>query len=181
VPEPFISVAELGDYLGQDLTDDEAAAIAVAGASDICRTIAEQRFDYVTDEIIELDGSGTDALLLPELPVESVSAVLIDEESVNGWVLAAAGRLGTLYRRSRWPRGRQNVAVTYTHGYPPEEFPEDVRMVALTIASRLFNQRGPVEFESIGAYSVRYATQTQAPASALEMAILRKYRRIKQF
>jgi hypothetical protein len=70
--------------------------------------------------------------------------------------------------------GRQNVTVTYDHGYLDADLPRDVRMVALSVASRIAVQGVAVE-ESIGAVSIKYA----APALELtpnELRVLRKYR-----
>ena len=73
-----------------------------------------------------------------------------------------------------WPAGRQNVTVTYDHGWPDEDIPRDLRMVALAIATRLFVQ-GPSAQETIGDVSVRYAANA-TDLTAGELRILNKYR-----
>jgi hypothetical protein len=48
-----------------------------------------------------------------------------------------------------WPSGRQNITVTYDHGYADADLPRDVRMVALSVASRIAVQGVALE-ESVG-------------------------------
>jgi hypothetical protein len=76
-----------------------------------------------------------------------------------------------------WPEGRQNVRVTYDHGYvsgTTVDVPNDVRMVALSVAERLVLQ-GPVILETIGDVTVRWSTN-QLDLTDGEKAILAKYR-----
>jgi len=186
---PFISREDLGDYLGQDLSASDKALIAVDAACDICRTLAEQTFNEVIDETIVLDGTGTDALLLPESPVIDVTAVTENDEALvvdDDYKLNGSGVLlrspvvyeggwGDQWVRRVWSLGRQNIEVTYSHGYAATDLPRDVRMVALSLADRIFTQ-GNVSFESLGAYSVRYTNGAALDLTVGERAILRKYR-----
>lgn len=164
---PFISREDLSDYLGRDLTTSDGAMEAIDAACQICRDVAQQSFDVVTAGTAIFDGSGTDALVLRELPVSAVSEVLIDDSAVDDWVLKDNG---VLVRKSAtfsssvwsnglppsiWPLGRQNITVTYDHGY--STVPSSVRMVALSIAARLVIQ-GVAQFETVGDVSVRYGT-----------------------
>jgi hypothetical protein len=142
--------------------------------------------------------------LLPELPVTAAGTVVVNGGTVTDYVLADNGRLirtsGTsattdwwnsewgwfpfsntgftspsydrrLFPTSTWPLGRQNVAVTYDHG---GAVPSSVRMVALSLASRLVVQGVAVQ-EQVGGDSVRYAGPAM-DLSANELRILRKHR-----
>lgn len=182
--DPFISATDLVDYLGRGTATDPGMIIATDAACDICRDIAEQTFNAGT-ATVTLDGSGTDALLLPDLPVNSVSVVTVAGGTVTDYVL---NDNGILFRKSTgtdvdhidtprtlsWPRGRQNIAVTYSHGYASADLPRSIRMVALSIASRLVVQGVAVE-ESNGAVRVKYATPA-TDLTAGELRILKKYR-----
>lgn len=188
--DPFISRNDLGDYLGRDLSTDQAALIVVDAACDTVRTIAEQSFNLVEDDEIALDGTGTDSLLLPELPIVEVSDVTQDGTTLTAEDDYRLSSNGVLFRmpsvvengtiltlRRGWKAGRQNINVTYTHGYAPAELPRDVRMVALSLADRLFEQQAAV-FESLGSHSWRF----DGPATNLtagELMILRKYRQTR--
>ena len=193
---PFISRQDLSDYIGQDVTADAGALAAVDAACDMVRNVAEQAFNAGTTTVV-LDGTGTDALLLPETPVNNVGTVSIRGTTVDpqfyavrddGAVLRTYGtatggsqplfsddwQFVSGYSQVCWPVGRQNISVTYSHGYEPDDLPRDVRMVALTIASRLIIQ-GVTNTESVGDVTVRYGTNATDFTKG-EKDILRKYK-----
>ena len=176
MPDPLISEQDLADYVARPAAaSDPAATAAVDAASEVCRTIAEQVFNQVEDDVVVLNGTGTRKLNLPELPVIEVSEVTNgnDEALVadDDWVLSSDGML---YRvGGNWVKGDQNFTITYTHGYADEDLPRDVRMVALALAGRIYMQ-GPAVFESIGNRQVRYAGPAM-DLSATENVILRKH------
>ena len=94
--------------------------------------------------------------------------------SLNGdGVLYATNTGGTSLFGSIWPKGRQNIAVTYDHGY--SELPASVTGIAVTVASRMLVQ-GPALFESMGDLNVRYAAESTA-LMPTERLVLAKYRR----
>lgn len=188
--DPFISRQDLTDYLGRDVTADDGALIALDAACDTVRTMAEQTFNRTVGGTAVLDGTGTDSLLLPELPVTAAGTVLVNGTAVDDYVLNGNG---VLFRRGplsgvgtatwdsdvvfprTWPAGRQNITVTYDHGYEDADLPRDIRMVALSLASRLIVQGVAVE-ETNGDVRMKYA----GPAFDLtgtEKIVLRKYRR----
>lgn len=185
--DPFISATDLVDYLGRGTATDPGFIIATDAACDICRDIAEQTFNAVTSTVT-LDGTGTDALLLPELPVTAAGTVTVAGTAITDYVLNGNGILyrkttGTdvdytdAYRTLTWPVGRQNVVVTYDHGYADADLPRSVRMVALAIASRIAVQGGALQ-EAVGDTSVRYAVASTDLTNG-EKAILRKYRQTR--
>lgn len=187
MPDPFITTQDVVDLIGRGGTTDPGMIIAVDSACDICRTVAEQSFNAATSTIT-LDGSGTDALLLPELPVTAAGTVVVAGGTVTDYVLNGNGILfrkadGTdvdycdAYRALTWPTGRQNVQVTFDHGYLDADLPRDVRMVALSIAARIVVQGVALE-ESVGDVRVKYASAATELTNS-ERLILQKYRRIR--
>jgi hypothetical protein len=180
MPDPFITREDLTDYLGRDVTEDPGALIAIDAACDTVRTVAEQSFNQATTTYT-LDGTGTDALLLPDLPVSAAGTVVVDSGTITEYTLNGNGVLyrGTAgcYPRPVWPAGRQNVVVTADHGYATDDLPRDVRMVALSIAARLAVQGVALE-ESVGDVRVKYATSATDLTNG-EARILRKYRRTR--
>jgi hypothetical protein len=184
---PFITTTDVVNYLGRGGTADAGIIIATDSACDICRDVAEQTFNQGTTTI-KLDGTGTDALVLPEAPVTSAGTVLVAGGTVTDYVLSDNGILfrkqtGTdvdycnNYRALTWPVGRQNVQVTYVHGYADADMPRSVRMVALSIAARLVLQGAALQ-ETVGETSVRYAVAS-TDLTANELRILRKYKRAR--
>jgi hypothetical protein len=177
MPDPFISPQDVVNYLGRGTITDPGMIIATDAACDICRTIGEQTFNAATSTVT-LDGTGTDAILLPELPVNAAGTVTVNGTAVTDYTLNGNG---ILFRGSvgvsqcgTWPAGRQNISVTFDHGYAEVDLPRDVRMVALAIASRLVLQ-GPVKQESVGPVSLSYAVNSTDLTNG-EMLILGKYR-----
>lgn len=180
MPDPFITVQDLVSYLGRGGTADPPMILATDAACDTCRTVAERQFNAGTSTVV-LDGSGTDALLLPELPVTAAGTVVVNGGTVTDYVLNGNGILfrGTAgcYPRPVWPAGRQNVTVTYSHGYAEADLPGDVKMVALSIASRLVVQGVALE-ESVGPVRVKYAVAASDLTNG-ERRILGKYRQMR--
>jgi hypothetical protein len=180
LPDPFIDAQDLVDYLGRGTITDPGMLIALDAACDTCRVIAEQDFNAGT-ATVSLDGNGGDALVLAHFPVISAGTVTVNGEAEDEFMLTDNGLLlrGTAggTPRPTWPQGRQNVTVTYEHGYT--EVPRDVRMVALSVASRYIVQ-GPAKKETLGDVSVEYGT-VAGDLTAGEDRILKKYRRARSF
>jgi hypothetical protein len=90
---------------------------------------------------------------------------------------------GTEQLRTYWWPGRQNITVTYDHGY--STVPADLKEVALGIAARLFVDE-PVSSnvseseESLGQYSTRTRYSTNGSGgvdfSNTEKIVLSKYK-----
>jgi hypothetical protein len=182
MPDPFISVQDIIDYIGRGGTADPGMVIAADAACDIVRTIAEQSFNLATSTAT-FDGTGTDALVLREYPVISAGTVLVNGTAVTDYRLNDNGVLlrGTagVDPRPVWPSGRQNVTVTYDHGYADIDLPRDVRMVALSLAARIVVQ-GVASEEQIGPVRIKYAGAS-TDLTSTEKIILGKYRRAKGF
>lgn len=180
MPDPFITEQDLTDYIGQDVTADAGATIAVASACEICRNIAEQAFNLDRTTVV-LDGTDTDMLLLPDRPVQTAVAVTVGGSAIDDFISTEDGRLirGTVGgdQTLTWPRGRQNISITYDHGY--ETIPTDVKMVALQVAARIVIQ-GVAKREQQGDLQVEYATPT-LDLTSNEDRILRRYRRARSF
>jgi hypothetical protein len=181
MPDPFISTQDLVDYIGIGGTADAGMLIATDSACDMVRTIAERTFNYVPGDVITLDGTGTDALPLPDGPIAAAGTVVVNGGTVTDYML---GRNGILFRgtagidpRPVWPIGRQNVTVTYDHGYQEIDLPRDVRRVALELAARMVVQ-GPAKSETVGSVSITYATAS-TDLTPTEALILSKYRQIR--
>lgn len=181
--DPFIAPSDLVAYLGRGGTADPGMLIATDAACDMVRTYTGQQIGAGTTTIT-LDGTGRDALLLPERPVRAAGTVNVDGTAVTDYVVDAhrgmlirktAGETAPTYTTVSWPDGRQNVTVTYEHGYEDADLPRDVRGIALAIAARLAVQ-GPAIQETIGQTSIRYAVAS-TDLTPGERLILGKYRR----
>lgn len=177
MPNPFITVQNVSDLLGRNLAGDPGATLAVGAACDICRTVAERQFTRGTTTA-SYDGSGTDALVLGTLPVLNAGTVTVAGGTITDYMLTTNGVLlrGTagIEPRPVWPLGRQNVTVTYEHGYDTLSIPDDVKQVAINVAMRIAVQ-GVAKSESVGDVSITYAAAA-ADLTPGEKLILHKYR-----
>lgn len=176
---PFITAQDLVDHLGRGVASDPGLVIAVDSACDIVRNWTGQPINLTASATVVLDGTGTDALLLPGFPIVTVRSVTVDGTVVTDYVLRSDG---TLIRSQvsedvvpSWPEGRQNITVVYDHGWAIADVPADLAMVAVMIAARIAVQ-GPLLQESLGQTSVRYAMPALDLTSG-EKAILRNYKR----
>lgn len=178
---PFIGLNDINEYLRID-TDDDMAIIACDAASEIVRGYADQTFTLVEDDEVVLDGTGTPLLYLPERPIVTLDSVI--QRNADLSVASAAtlvsgadyilGEFGAVFllNGAVWTEGRQNIYVTYSHGY--DTVPSDVRMVALQIAARIYDV-GQVENESTGSYSATYV-KGGAGLTDFESNVLYRYR-----
>ncbi|MFG3710132.1 hypothetical protein [Micromonospora sp. NPDC047730] len=95
-------------------------------------------------------------LVLPQQPARSVEAVKVDGVPVTDYKLTA----GCLFRRSGWgrPADPVQVAVTFTHGYPPgAQALELARDCVLSLARLGYGNPQGAKSEAIDDYRIDYA------------------------
>lgn len=174
--DPFITVEQLSAYMRQTLSeDDELVALALDAACQVCRDVAEQDFELVDNDVIKMNGTGTNVLLLPQLPVTDVAQILDhngDVVDTEDYAWTEDGELMKTSCTSTWWEGIQNFEVTYSHGY--EAVPTSIQLVACALADRIIDQ-GIVSQETIGGYVVLYG-QSEGGLTKLERAILERHR-----
>ncbi len=185
-PPPFITQQDLSDYLGRDVTADNGALMAIDAACDTIRDLTEQDFTYGTSTIT-LDGTNTDCLVLPQRPVANAGTVLVNGGTVTDYIAPTPD--GFLYRGtttgscwggwSKWPRGRQNIRVTYEHGFASIDVPRSIRMVAISLAARLIVQ-GVAQSETVGDTTLNYG-MAASDLTANELRILQGYLSTRSF
>lgn len=173
---PFISAADLEDYRKQTV-DADLAGIAVDSACQIVRDALGQNIDLVAGDVVDLDSPGTEVLLLPERPVTAVASITLTDGSspltlgtdvvldkeLNALVMKSTGR--------RFLKGRQLYRVTYTHGLAT--VPSSVRIVALNLAARIYDQQ-LVKQESVGGYQAVYAASDPIGLTKAEEDVLQR-------
>ena len=181
---PLTTLEDLASVRGVDADPtDLQAVIALETASAMVRSSLGQLLEDTVDDEITLDGTGTDAILLPELPVNVVTLVstvsgdtTTELTETTDYIVGAGG---ILWRTtgSVWPQGRQNVLVTYDHGWvlPGQDLvdgssasllPADIQGVTRDLALALLNVAtlsgaGQMTSASLGAASFTWAAGTQ--------------------
>lgn len=190
--EDFITESDLAAFLELDELDVIFAPFAIDVGCAAIRKFLDQRLTYVEDDEVRMDGSGTDALRLPERPVRDLTSVLEDgvEVSTDLYFL----RLSTLYRTDdsgTWTPGRGNFVVTYSHGWDLPDgdstdsdeddadtiLPADIRLAALSVARRAYSATGAetgsgLTGETIGAYA--YTVEGSASGEVLDLIDIEK-------
>ncbi|SFE54715.1 hypothetical protein SAMN04487819_11670 [Actinopolyspora alba] len=160
---PLATVADLDDRgVTVDSSETRVVETALAAASAEIRDAAGCPISQTTSTV-EVEAPSGPWLRLPAPPVETVTEVALDGQTVSDWRLVA----GTLWRRAGWlpQHGPGVVTVTYTHGLPT--VPEDlVHLVCRIAATTLMAYRSApdgsaltvdtVTSERIGDYSVNY-------------------------
>lgn len=174
----LVSTEAFAEYVGTAHDPSDVQVIrALEIASELVRAEVRQTVDAVTEEAWTTDGTGSDAIVLPQLPVTEVVTVEVDGEEVTDWTLSGAGVL--IRDDGYWPHGRQNVVITYSHGY--DVVPEGLQTLVLLVADRIYRTAGAsgeTESETIGSYSYTRSTTPEAGEGLTtdERALAAKYR-----
>lgn len=171
----FAAYEDLADYLHMDAGDLErgAAQVALLGADAAIRAYTGQTLAYVEDDEITLDGTGTETILLPQLPVVEVTSVAVDGEAVEDFTVDLDA--GIVKVNGTFGVSHQGVEITYSHGYSPGETAlDDLRVVATTIAGRLYTQAGTAQ-QTVGGISQSFEA-TNTTLTIGEKSILDQYR-----
>jgi hypothetical protein len=154
------TVSDLADYLNQDIeVGDPTAVLFLDLAKSAVQAEIGQLIDVATAEVITLDGNGKPLLMLPQLPVTSITSIVVDGTTLTAGIDYDWNAAGLLYRLAGdWGTKPRSIIVTYTHG--SADVPELAHLVALQAAARGFASLNPsnVLAETIGNYSVTYAS-----------------------
>lgn len=176
----FALPTELGAFLHIEIdSEDVAANLALDAATSVIEDYIGQRIlSPEQPEDIRLNGTGDRLLLLPGQPcsVAEVTVIEGDEEVVleDEVDYYLDGQAGILYRLDGvWELGKGNIRVSITIGR--EEVPAALKMVAIQIAARLWDQ-GLAASESMNGYSITYASQAGVGLTDYEKQILDLYR-----
>lgn len=164
-----MTVADLGDYLG-GTPPAGPATLAVALASGAITShcgwsIAAETTTWT------VDAQGGPLLALPTLRLTAVTAVTVNGVALN---LAATDaptftRRGQLHWPLGWPRDAR-VDVAATHGFSP--VPDVVRLVTLSLATRILNNPDDAVAVTVSSVSRRY----DKPLSELDSRLLDPFR-----
>lgn len=101
---------------------------------------------------VHLSGDGGRTLLLPSRPVIGTPVITIDGVPVTDWQVGRAA--GILQRAGGWPRGLDNVQVTYRSGF--EKVPGDVEDAVLEQAEATYRVLPGVAAHASGSESRSY-------------------------
>lgn len=147
---PFATAAELAEFTGMSLPTDLARLQSLlASASAAIRRYCDQTLSTVTADVVTLESTDQNFLILPERPVTFITSVVVDGTPTTAYYFTRAGiiRSGSVSAPTdaSWTRG---AVVTYNHGYAEtdKEFAA-IRTVCIQAATRAFtlNERSASE------------------------------------
>jgi len=182
----LFTLEELASYLQRDLDTATATLCRAMGTALVKGHLrSEVESTTYTGVMLPIDGSGgTPRVWLPQRPVTDVAAVSVAGQSYAegaDYVWDAPMpvlRLRTIvYGTDSFPADPV-ATVTYTAGWVT--VPDDIKAVALSVASRAYTRATGAKQESIDDYSITYAGADGDLAgvglTATEVAVLRRYR-----
>lgn len=167
----FVTLDAYIDYYGiTDAAELSRAEVDLEAACDRIRDHLCQSIDRVVADVVTLQGAGTRALTLPELPVTAVTSITDDGDAVTDYTV---DDYGLIWRTSPgyWYSGRPYV-VTYTHGYLADEVPAILKVAAFKLA-RFESVSGGIRQQSTGPFSVTYESPEQV-LSILDRRIVKR-------
>lgn len=135
---PLVTMEQLAAYLELPVgsMNTARAQMMIDGASAAIRQFTNQTLSLVVDDVVTMDPSGGRFLWLDQLPVVSVSSVVVEGRTLDPSEYRVDGETGRLARRGwhRWWGKPGGIVVTYTHGYAT--VPPDLVSVCLGMAER---------------------------------------------
>lgn len=153
---PFATEADLEALVGHAVDTTRATLLLDLAEGEVLAAAGVPVYEQL-GEVITVHGTGSDTILLPSYPVTAVASVTVDGTLVDT-DLYTWTRAGVLERVSgAWTVGRDNVAVTYTHGYPAADIPSEFRLVTLKVAARALENPYGLTQESLGNLSRSWA------------------------
>ncbi|NNC10692.1 hypothetical protein HII28_02165 [Planctomonas sp. JC2975] len=188
------NVEQLGAYMQTTLASgDPSAILYLQIASGMVRDALQQALDAIQDDIVTLDPINGAYIVLPELPVVSVTQLEIFDATQGTWttvdpsLYTVSTRLGIIAGRPGcgvfWPPSPGSWRVTYSHGFVTDstpidgfaQLPSSILGVVLGVAARAYSSPVSIESERIGGYQVKYAMEADG-FSAIEAKTLAKYK-----
>lgn len=188
----FATADELATYLGTTFATDTRAELILDIATSQIQREARQTISRVTGDAVKLKGNWRNRLVLPEVPVVSVSSVtVLGLTYVAGSDYSFDG-VRSIYRGAvrftpdsgdptfvdaelHWGGPDLTIDVVYTHGYDP--IPDDIKGLCLAMAARAYRNPTGAEAESIGQYSVTYGGGGEIAMTGSERKLVADWRR----
>lgn len=173
-PRDLTTVPALKAWLGITATtaDDQLQRLVTAVSVGVAGFLGRDLHSQERTETF--DGTGSDLLLLRQVPVTAVARVLVDGQELPATSYRMTP-LSLVRLGSWWPVGWDNVQVTYTAGYT--DVPPDVEQAVLEICGYRWREKDRIGLASKG-FGQETTTfhLTDMPESA--RSVLLSYRRV---
>lgn len=169
------SAVELAARTGRSATDQNLVG-ALQDASRRFRGAVHHEVHRVAGDVLELDGTGGRIIMLPAVPIVSITSLVLDDDTelVAGTDYSVRKSLGLLRSLNGcWPVRDGFATITYTHGYdatPVAEadadednpagsipgLPDDIQAAVLDMAQILLNVDAGVQSKTVLGDSVQF-------------------------
>ncbi|MFE7566209.1 mobile element protein [Streptomyces sp. NPDC057539] len=154
--------------------DDPKLLAALKAASRRFRGAVRHPVTFTAGDVVTLDGTGQESVLLPAAPVTAVASLLLDGEALTEGVDFTWSADGFLRRTSRcWPDRLRCIEVSYSHGWDP--VPEDIQEVVVDQARAMFRVQPGVQTIQAGGESITYGAQAAVGVTAQWSAAVERY------
>ncbi|MFJ3812283.1 mobile element protein [Streptomyces sp. NPDC090073] len=164
---------ELAASLGAQANDPKLLW-ALTAASRRFRGAVRHPVSLVAGDVVTLDGTGQQTLLLPSAPVIAVPSVKLDGVTVTQGTDYEWSADGILRRIGAcWPDRLRCVEVSYDHGYAV--IPEDIQEVVIDQARALYRIDPGVQTKTVGGQSVTFGVQAAIGVTAQWTAAVQRY------
>jgi hypothetical protein len=164
----FASSEDLADRLGVEFTAAEhrRAKRLLALATKLIQSETGQTVFLVEDDVFTTRGTVSNRIALPQRPVVAIDSVTVDGTAldaagyyVSGSELVRQGWGGSGFGSPLFGYPTQELVVTYSHGFDPDEIPGDVSVVCLEMVARVWVNPGAVVSQTIGGLATTYSVQ----------------------
>jgi hypothetical protein len=120
-PSSDLQILPSSDALGNKvvawLYDESWLSILCSTSQSLLESVCQRKLE-VSDLVEVYSGNGTQLLALRNYPLHEVTSIEIGGEEVDSGLYAAEDYTGLVWKLSGcWPRGRQNISVSYSAGY----------------------------------------------------------------
>lgn len=169
----FATSDELASRLGVEFSSEDSTRAdgLLETASGLIKDVAKQDLELVEDDVLTRRGVNADRFRLPQRPVEAVTLVKLDGETLaaDEYYLAGDQLVKTT---GVWGSPLQELEVTYTHGYAA--MPESLKAICIEAVVRVWVNPGAVQSENYGGESVNYGRETGLLLTLAEERAIRR-------
>jgi hypothetical protein len=166
----LITLSQLKTHLGISGSDEDTKLEAIVAATDsFVKLYTGRDLELTTYEDQIVDGTGTNAIILDQYPLDSIWEIYENNEFVS--VVTYANRVDSneagywikdydnsiIYNSDCWYRGRGVYKISYSAGY--STIPSDLYYACLKVGEYFYSNHGKtgVVSEGLGSYSYRLA------------------------
>lgn len=176
----MVSVEELRAYLGAPSSADSTLELMEKAAVLWLENRTGRYFGETSEQIMIVNGSGSDVLFLPDEP-SSVTSVRYRYAPYGLWTdldpsLYSLERRKLYHLQSVWPLGRRNIEVVGDLGFEEGEAPADLKLAVMQLVGLAWGTHGSetISSMSLEGFSVTYSSKAMVGVAGLQ-DVLAKY------